>query len=100
MGDLLKNFVNEELQGQIQKNYPYLRYPACVYAEVIRVKEKQGIYTTVLKILDKNKSKDSRFPEIPNVKTEIPVKTGDIVVSVLLYGECDLFIVGRCVGCS
>lgn len=96
MGDLLKKFVKEEFQSQIKENYPHLRYPPCVYAEVVRVKEKQGTYTAVLRILDKNKDKDNRFPEIPNVITKIPIKTGDIVVSILMYGECDLFIVGRC----
>lgn len=99
MGDLLKGFVREEFREQIRKNYQHLRYPPCMYAEVIKVKEKQGIYTAVLKILDKNKNKDSRFAEIPNVTTEIPISKGDIVASILMYGECDLFIVGRCTGC-
>lgn len=100
MGDLLKKFVEEEFQRQIQENYPYLRHPPCVYAEVIKVKDNQGIYTAVLKILDKNKNKDSRFSEIPNVTTEIPIKAGDVVVSVLMYGECDPFIIGRCPQCK
>ena len=30
------------------------------------------------------------------VSTKVPVESGDIVVVMLLYGECDPYIVGRC----
>lgn len=96
MGDLLKTFVGEELRGQLRENYSYLRHPACVYAKVTRVRETQGIYTATLKILDQNKNEDSQFTEIPNVCTEIKIGVGDTVAAILMYGECDPFIVGRC----
>ena len=79
---MMKNFVKQELDDQIKTNYPHMRYPPCIYARV--------------KILDKNKQTDTRFPEVPMVSTKVPVESGDIVVVILLYGECDPYIVGRC----
>ena len=49
-----------------------------------------------LKILDKNKQPDIRFPEVPKVKTDIPVLKNEIVAIVLMYGECKPYIIGRC----
>ena len=49
-----------------------------------------------LKILDKNKQPDSRFPEVPGVKTDIIILKNDIVAVVLMYGECSPYIIGRC----
>ena len=65
MSDMMKMFVEQELQNQI-------------------------------KILDKNKQPDIRFPEVPKVKTDIPVRKNEIVAIVLMYGECKPYIIGRC----
>ncbi len=53
-------------------------------------------YQQTLKILDKNKQPDIRFPEVPKVKTDIPVLKNEIVAIVLMYGECKPYIIGRC----
>ena len=37
---------------------------------------------------------DNDFPEIPNVKTEIELKQGDIAVILLLYGGSTVFVLG------
>lgn len=95
MSDMMKNFVEQELENQIRQNYPHMQYPPCLYAKVVAVKEKTKQYEATLKILDKNRQPDSRFPEVPKVITEIPVLKGDIVVVVLLYGECSPYILGR-----
>lgn len=47
-------------------------------------------------MLDKNKQPDSRFPEVPGVKTDIIILKNDIVAVVLMYGECSPYIIGRC----
>ena len=54
------------------------------------------LYEATLKILDKNKQPDIRFPEVPKVKTDIPVLKNEIVAIVLMYGECKPYIIGRC----
>ena len=97
MSDMLKQFVKEELRKQIKQNYPHMQYPPALYARVVTVKEKsEGLYLTTLKILDKNKQSDNRFPEVPNVLTDILVTKGEIVAVVLMYGECSPYIIGRC----
>ena len=86
---MMKNFVKQELDDQIKTNYPHMRYPPCIYARVVKASKKEDVYTVTLKILDKNKQTDTRF-------TKVPVESGDTVVVILLYGECDPYIVGRC----
>lgn len=97
MSDMMKQFVVQELSRQIKDNYPHMQYPPCLYARVMNVKEVSGRYEATLKILDKNKQVDSRFPEIPKVATDIEIRKGDAVVVALLYGELNPYIMGR--GC-
>lgn len=69
------------------------------YAELPRVasvRQNGELYEATLKILDKNKQPDIRFPEVPKVKTDIPVLKNEIVAIVLMYGECKPYIIGRC----
>lgn len=96
MSDMMKLFVRQELAEQIRTNYPHMRYPPCIYAKVVSVKKSGVTYTATLKMLDKNKKPDYRFPEVPMVSTQIPIVKDDTVIVVLLYGECDPFIIGRC----
>lgn len=96
MSDMMKMFVGQELGNQIKENYPHLQYPPCLYAKVVAVKETEGLCDVTLKILDKNRQPDSRFPEIPKVRTDIQMQKDDLVVAVLLYGECRPYIIGRC----
>ena len=90
MSDMMKIFVEQELQNQIKENYPHMQYPPGLYAKVVAVKQDGELYEATLKILDKNKQPDSSFPEVPKVKTDIPV------LIVLMYGECKPYIIGRC----
>lgn len=91
MAELLEGFVKKEIEKQVQNSYTHLRYPASMYAEI--KKAKNNTYT--IKILDKNKNPDYAFPEIPFVKSDLIFEKGDIVVIILLYGECTPYIIGR-----
>ncbi len=96
MANMMQEFVKQELDAQIKENYPHMRYPPCMYAKVVDVRESSGTYTCTLKMLDKNRQADTRFPEIPMVSTRTALKKGDDVVVLLLYGECAPYILGRC----
>ena len=48
-----------------------------------------------LKILTKDGDPDSRYPEIPGVKSKIQIKAGGIAAVALLYGELSPFIIGE-----
>lgn len=96
MSDMMKQFVTQELGQQIKKNYPHMQYPPLLYAKVVHVQEASASRAATLKILDKNKQPDSRFPEVPKVVTDISIEKGDVVVIALLYGELDPYILGRC----
>ena len=64
---------------------------------MVAVKRKgEELYEATLKILDKNRQPDSRFPEVPKVATDIPVLKDETVAVVLMYGECKPYIIGRC----
>lgn len=66
------------------------------HAKVVSVRQNGELYEATIKILDKNKQPDIRFPEVPKVKTDIPVRKNEIVAIVLMYGECKPYIIGRC----
>lgn len=95
MSDMMKQFVGQELQQQIKENFPHLQQPSFMYAKVVQIQGDPSGEVT-LKILDKNKQPDSRFPEVPKVKTGMDVKKGDVVAIALPYGELDPYILGRC----
>mgnify|MGYP003211591567 CR=1 FL=1 len=80
MSDMMKMFVEQELQNQIKENYPHMQYPPSLYAKVVSVRQNGELYEATIKILDKNKQPDIRFP----------------VAIVLMYGECKPYIIGRC----
>lgn len=97
MSDMMKQFVAQELEQQIKGNYPHLQYPPLMYAKVVHVQGDMPSREVTIKILDKNKQPDSRFPEVPKVKTDICVEKGDIVTIALLYGELNPYVLGRCI---
>ena len=94
--ELMIGGKKQELQNQIKENYPHMQYPPGLYAKVVSVRQNGELYEATLKILDKNKQPDIRFPEVPKVKTDIPVLKNEIVAIVLMYGECKPYIIGRC----
>lgn len=95
MSDMLKGFVEKELEEQVQKKYPHIRYPAGLYAKVVQASDSgNGINICTIRILDENLSVDERFPEIPQVKTEIRIAKYDIIVVLLLYGS-RVWVLGR-----
>lgn len=95
MSDMLEVFVKKTMEKEIKENYPHVQNPSGMYARVVRVTESDGIYTCVLKILDKTMNTHEDFPEIPDVKTDIAFEKGDIAVVLLLYGGSGVFILGR-----
>lgn len=95
MSDMLQTFVKKEMERRIKEQYPHMQHPAGMYASVVQVKECQGSYVCTLRLLDQSMNIDHDFPEIPNVKTKVELRRGDIAVILLLYGENTVFILGR-----
>ena len=95
MSDMLQTFVKKEMEKQIQEKYSHMQHPPGVYANVVQAKEIDGRYVYTLKILNKAMNIDNDFPEIPNVKTDIELKEGDVAVILLLYDGNDVFVLGR-----
>ena len=87
MSDMMKMFVEQELQNQIKENYPHMQYPPGLYAKVVSVRQNGELYEATIKILDKNKQPDIRFPEVPKVKTDIPVQKSRkaCLIPLLIY---------------
>ena len=95
MANMLSEFVERELSQQVKKNYPHMQNPSGMYAKITQVCESDGEYVCTLKLLDKSMNEDNSFPEIPQIRTTIAFKNGDIAVVLLLYGGSSIFIVGR-----
>lgn len=62
-----------------------------MYAEVIAAKD--NLYT--LQILDETKMKNMSYPQYPGIKSEMPLKKGDIVAVIFLYGGNNVYIIGK-----
>lgn len=95
MSEMLKEFVSNEMEKQVNEKYPHMKNPTCVYAKVVNVTEKDDLYYYTLKILDKNMDTNNDFPEVPNVKSILHLNAGEVAVIALLYGGSDIFILGR-----
>lgn len=92
---MLEEMIEIKLNNTIKTKYPHLRLPIAVYARVTKVKEFTEYYEYNLKILDENKEIDVNFPEVPGIKAREKYESGNTVVVVLLYGQLNVFIVGR-----
>lgn len=95
MSDMLKTFVETELEKQIKEKYPHMQHPAGVYAKVMNVIPKEKGYICTLKLLDRKLNPDDDFPEVPGVKTTIAFQKGEIAVVLLMYGGNEFTILGR-----
>lgn len=96
MAEFMKDFVDKEIDNQINNKYPHLRNPSCMCAKVTNTLVDGNKRYVTLKILDKNMNIDNEFPEIPFVRTEIEFSKNDKAVIILLYGECsNPYVVGR-----
>jgi len=95
MAGLLEDFTRTAIEQEIKTNYPHIEHPAGAYAKVVFSVEDNGKYICVIRILDSSMNIDKSFPEIPRVKTDIKVKTGDTVAVLMLYGGSAFYILGR-----
>lgn len=95
MSDMLKTFVKAEIDENINKEHPHLRYPASVYARVTGVSDHGSYNSYIIKILDKNKKEDHKYPEIPQVLSDGKFHEGEIIVVAFLYGDIMPYIIGK-----
>jgi|GEM_PF-6314424 len=89
---MLKDMIKNTLKEIFKTDYNYLEYPFAMKAKI--TSKNDNSYT--IKILKNTDEYDDKFPEIPNVsKNESEYNIGDKVVILLLYGQLDVYIVGR-----
>lgn len=48
MSDMMKMFVEQELQNQIKENYPHMQYPPGLYAKVVSVRQNGELYEATI----------------------------------------------------
>lgn len=92
---MLEEMIESKINITIERKYPHLKLPVAVYARITMFQEYPENYLYSLKILDENFEIDSKFPEIPGVKSKEKYLDGDIVVVLLLYGQLNVFIAGK-----
>jgi hypothetical protein len=116
----IEKMVQDIIDKKLSEEYPQVQLPAIMKAQVTKatplgdeyeydelVVENKDSGSTFeakitgkwfeynLKILTKDGDPDSRYPEIPGVKSKIQIKAGGIAVVALLYGELAPFIIGE-----
>lgn len=92
---ILEDMIKNTMDKKIDTDYPYLKLPAILTAQINSVKNNGSIYSYNLKILDKNGVTDDSYPEIPDVKSKLIFESGTIVAIGLLYGELNPYILGE-----
>lgn len=98
MGDMMKVFVDREIDEQIREKYPHLRNPVGVCARIVGtgVHSKQpDSYEYTIRILDEGMNVDVQYPEIPGVVSALSLEKDEVVVILFLYGGTDVYILGR-----
>lgn len=95
MADFLNEFVKTVMDDNIRENYPHVRQPALLVAEVKETMTLEDQPFVTLQILTEKGEADEAFPLLPYVRTEASLQAGDIVVIGLLYGGCTPYILGR-----
>lgn len=73
----------------------------CQYESEITASGKTTIkkpsYIYNIKILNEDKSINTSYDEIPNIKSYVKLDVGDIAAAILMYGKANPFIVGKVV---
>lgn len=92
---MLEQYVHTVVNRKIRQEYPHIELPSAVFAQITKARTDGSGYVYNVKILDANRNVDERFPEIPNVRSELALDPDDIVAALLLYGQLNLFIVGK-----
>jgi hypothetical protein len=116
----LEQFTKSIIERVFTESYPYLKLPAIIYATVIRATELSETYEVkkleitdednnrtfkahvtahwyeyTLKVLDRFGNADDTFPELPGVRSKIPLEAGIIVAIGLAFGSIEPTIIGE-----
>ena len=91
----MEQMIQNVIEKLFKAKYQHVKLPAAVYAKITRVQEYPGYYLYNLKILDENRAINTEFPEIPGVKSTVSLVNGEIAAVLLLYGQLNVFIVGK-----
>ncbi|NPV89824.1 MAG: hypothetical protein HPY50_03485 [Firmicutes bacterium] len=94
---MLEQMIQNVIEKLIKAKYQHIKLPSAVYARVTKVQEYPDYYVYNLKILDENKAVNTEFPEIPEVKSKVALENGDVAAALLLYGQLNVYIVGKVV---
>lgn len=116
----IEKMVQDIIDKKLSEDYPQVQLPAVMKAQVTKAtpladeyeydelevenKDSGGSFEAMvtgkwfeynLKMLTKDGDPDSRYPEIPGVRSKIQIKAGGVAAVVLLYGELAPFIIGE-----
>lgn len=94
---MLEQMIQNVIEKLIKAKYQHIKLPSAVYAKVTKVQEYPDYYVYNLKILDENKAVNPEFPEIPEVKSKVVLENGDVATALLLYGQLNVYVVGKVV---
>ena len=70
MSDMMKMFVEQELQNQIKENYPHMQYPPSLYAKVVSVRQNGELYEAAM-IDGANRWKRMWHITLPGIKSTV-----------------------------
>lgn len=116
----MEKMMQDVMEKKLKEDFPQVQLPAVMKARVtkatalteeydydeLKIEDKDAGRTFEakitgkwfeynLKILTKDGDVDTRFPEVPGVKSKVQIKAGGMAAVALLYGELMPYIIGE-----
>lgn len=95
MSDMLKKFVTQAMEEQLEKKYPHIRCPAGMCAKVVQAKERAGGYEYTMRVQTEDLTDHPDFPELVGICSRLELRVGELAVVLMLYGGNSAVIVAR-----
>ena len=89
MANAFEETIKKVVKRVIRTEYPQCSMPSMLRARITKI-EPEG-YKLV--VLDEELNRDTKYPEIPRVKSSATYEKGDVVVITFINGK-DVYIVG------
>lgn len=94
MANSIEETISRLVRKVVRNDYPHIEYPSGICANITARNEMGECYEYTIRILDAEKQPDSKFTEIPKVRSCQNFENGQVVAIIFLYGK-EPYIIGR-----
>lgn len=89
---MLEEMVRAVVRKVIAREYPHLKQPAILYAEVATAARQGEWNEYTLRMLRRFGGEDGSFPAIPGIRSRARYEVGAVVAVALAYGDTPVIL--------